>query len=162
MVEDDWAKAGPKAPITAAAVMLTAKLRSLMLCPFSKVMNLPAASAVPPVRLFPTFGWTIALHMSERRPHDMGGEPGGPIDTADHGMKFWEKQANALRSTLTRGKVLRLDELRRAAEDLGERYYELEYFERTTHALREVLLERGFFTEAELAAKMAEVRKRYG
>ena len=61
--------------------------------------------------------------MSERRPHDMGGEPGGPIDTADHGMKFWEKQANALRV---------------------------------------VLLERGFFTEAELAAKMAEVRKRYG
>ena len=96
-----------------------------------------------------------------KRPHDMGGEPGGPIDTVDHGMKFWEKQANALRNTLTRGKVLRLDELRRAAEDLGERYYELEYFERTTHALRQVLLERGYFTEAELAAKIAEVRKRY-
>ena len=99
--------------------------------------------------------------MSAKRPHDMGGEPGGPIDTVDHGMKFWEKQANALRNTLTRGKVLRLDELRRAAEDLGERYYELEYFERTTHALRQVLLERGYFTEAELAAKIAEVRKRY-
>src|SRR5205814_2973767 len=99
-------------------------------------------------------------YMSERRPHDMGGEPGGPIDTADHGMKFWEKQANALRNTLTRRKVVRLDELRRAAEDLGERYYELEYFERTTHALRQVLLERGYFTEAELAAKIAEVRKR--
>ena len=99
--------------------------------------------------------------MSAKKPHDMGGEPGGPIDTVDHGMKFWEKQANALRNTLTRGKVLRLDELRRAAEDLGERYYELEYFERTTHALRQILLERGYFTEAELAAKMAEVRKRY-
>jgi len=99
--------------------------------------------------------------MSAKKPHDMGGEPGGPIDTVDHGMKFWEKQANALRNTLTRGKVLRLDELRRAAEDLGERYYELEYFERTTHALRQVLLERGYFTEAELAVKMAEVRKRY-
>ena len=37
----------------------------------------------------------------------MGGEPGGPIDTADHGMKFWEKQANALRNTLTRRKVVR-------------------------------------------------------
>src|SRR5207244_12965593 len=99
--------------------------------------------------------------MIPKKPHDMGGEPGGPIDTVDHGMKFWEKQANALRNTLTRGKVLRLDELRRAAEDLGERYYELEYFERTTHALRQVLLERGYFTEAELAAKIAEVRKRY-
>jgi Nitrile hydratase beta subunit len=91
----------------------------------------------------------------------MGGEPAGPIDTVDHGMRFWEKQANALRSTLTSGKVVRLDELRRAAEDLGERYYELEYFERTTEALRRVLVEHGVFTDAELAAKMAEVRRRY-
>lgn len=101
--------------------------------------------------------------MSEhKRPHDMGGEVAGAIDTVDHGMKFWEKQANALRNTLTSRKVLRLDELRRAAEDLGERYYELEYFERTTHALRQVLIEHGLFTAEELAAKMAEVRKRYG
>ena len=91
----------------------------------------------------------------------MGGEPAGPVDTVDHGMRFWEKQANALRSTLTSGKVVRLDELRRAAEDLGERYYELEYFERTTAALRRVLIEHGFFTEGELAAKIAEVRRRY-
>ena len=96
------------------------------------------------------------------RPHDMGGdEDAGPIDPVDHGLKFWEKQANALRNTLTRHKVLRLDELRRAAEDLGERYDQLAYFERTTEALRTVLLEKGFFTEAELAAKAAEVRKRY-
>ena len=91
----------------------------------------------------------------------MGGEPGGPIDTVDQGMKFWEKQANALRSTVTRSGLVRLDELRRAAEDLGSRYYELEYFERTTEALRTVLIERGYFTESELRAKMAEVRRRY-
>ena len=91
----------------------------------------------------------------------MGGEPAGPVDTVDHGMRFWERQANALRSTLTSRKVVRLDELRRAAEDLGERYYELEYFERTTAALRRVLIEHGFFTEDELAAKIAEVRRRY-
>lgn len=96
-----------------------------------------------------------------KQPHDVGGEEGGPVDTADHGMKFWEKQANALRSTLTSRQLLGLDELRRAAEDLGERYYELEYFERTTHALREVLLEKGWITEGELEAKMREVRKRY-
>ena len=91
----------------------------------------------------------------------MGGEPAGPVDPVDHGMRFWERQANALRSTLTSRKVVRLDELRRAAEDLGERYYELEYFERTTAALRRVLIEHGFFTEDELAAKIAEVRRRY-
>jgi Nitrile hydratase beta subunit len=96
----------------------------------------------------------------QKRPHDMGGEDAGPIDTVDHGMKFWEKQANALRNTLTRAKLVRLDEMRRAAEDLGSRYYELEYFERTTEALRAVLIERGYFTDAELEAKMAEIRGR--
>ena len=70
-----------------------------------------------------------------RNPADIGGEAAGPIDTVDHGMKFWEKQANALRNTLTSRKVLRMDELRRAAEDLGDRYYQLEYFQRTTEAL---------------------------
>jgi len=95
------------------------------------------------------------------RPHDMGGdEDAGAIDTVDHGMKFWEKQANALRNTLTSAKVLRLDELRRAAEDLGDRYYRLEYFQRTTEALRDVLLEKGFFSEEELEKKIAEIRKR--
>src|SRR5205807_7567419 len=93
-------------------------------------------------------------------PSDMGGEEGGAMDTSDHGMKFWEKQANALRNALTSRKLLRLDELRRAAEDLGERYYQLEYFQRTTEALRAVLLEKGFFSEQELKRKIAEIRRR--
>jgi hypothetical protein len=94
-------------------------------------------------------------------PHDLGGDAAGPIDTTDHGMKFWEKQANALRNTLGRKEIVRVDELRRAAEDLGEQYYKLAYFERTTMALRTLLIEKGLITEAELAAKMAEVRRRF-
>jgi hypothetical protein len=97
-----------------------------------------------------------------RNPADIGGEEAGPIDTVDHGLKFWEKQANALRNTLTSGRIVRLDELRRAAEELGERYYRLAYFERTTEAMRNLLLEKGLFTRTELERKMAEVRKRYG
>jgi nitrile hydratase len=100
-----------------------------------------------------------------RNPADIGGETtgemSGPIDTVDHGMKFWERQANALRNTLTGSRVVRLDELRRAAEDLGARYYRLGYFERTTEALRNLLLEKGVFTQDELERKMDEVRKRY-
>ena len=101
--------------------------------------------------------------MSEhKRPHDMGGdEDGGAIDIVDHGMKFWEKQANALRNTLTGGKVVRLDELRRAAEELGDRYYRLGYFERTTEAMRNLLLEKGLFTRSELEGKINELRRRY-
>jgi len=94
-------------------------------------------------------------------PHDLGGEAAGPIDTTDHGMKFWEKQANALRNTLTGKQVVRVDELRRAAEELGDRYYQLAYFERTTSALRTLLIEKGIIAESELAAKMAEVLSRY-
>ena len=96
-----------------------------------------------------------------KRPHDMGGEDAGAIDKVDHGMKFWEKQANALRNTLTSRKLVRLDELRRAAEDLGDRYYRLGYFERTTEAMRNLLLEKGLFTRGELDGKIEEVRKRY-
>jgi hypothetical protein len=94
-------------------------------------------------------------------PHDIGGEQAGPVDTTDHGMKFWEKQANALRSTLSRSGLVTVDELRRAAEGLGDEYKKLAYFEVTTSALRTVLLEKGYFTEQELDAKMAEIRRRF-
>ena len=96
-----------------------------------------------------------------RGPQDIGGDPAGPVDTIDHGMKFWERQANGLRSVLQRKQILRTDELRRAAEDLGERYSQLQYFEITTSALRTVLIEKGLITEAELQAKMKEVRARF-
>jgi hypothetical protein len=53
-----WANAGPNAPITAAAVILTASCLTLMCSPFRKVLSTPAASAVPRLCLsvkFPTF-----------------------------------------------------------------------------------------------------------
>jgi len=93
-------------------------------------------------------------------PHDIGGEPAGPIDTTDHGMQFWEKQANALRGALTLAGIVKTDELRRAAESLPE-YGRLAYFEITTSALRTLLLEKGLMTEAELEAKMDEIRRRF-
>ncbi len=103
--------------------------------------------------------------MSEKYPNqgpqDIGGEASGPVDTLDHGMKFWERQANGLRSVLQRNGIVRTDELRRAAEDLGDRYAQLQYFEITTSALRAVLLEKGLITEAGLEQKMREVRSRF-
>jgi hypothetical protein len=94
-------------------------------------------------------------------PHDVGGEPGDAVDTIDHGMTFWEKQANGLRSVLSGRRIVRTDELRRAAEDLGERYSQLAYFERTTSALKTVLMEKGLISESELKAKMDEIRARF-
>ena len=94
-------------------------------------------------------------------PQDIGGEPAGPIDTTDHGMRFWERQANAFRSTVGANGITCVDELRRAAEDLGDEYRGLQYFEITTRAMRTVLVEKGIFTEDELEAKMAEIRARF-
>lgn len=94
-------------------------------------------------------------------PSDIGGEPAGPIDTNDHGMKHWERQANAFRSVVQMHKITCTDELRRAAEELGDRYKDMQYFEITTSAMRTVLLEKGLFTEHELTAKMAEIRARF-
>jgi hypothetical protein len=96
-----------------------------------------------------------------RLPSDIGGDQAGPVDTIDHGMRFWERQANALRSTLTRKGIVKTDELRRAAEDLGDQYAKLQYFEITTSALRTLMIEKGYMTEQELAAKMGEIRARF-
>jgi hypothetical protein len=96
-----------------------------------------------------------------RGPQDIGGNPAGPVDTVDHGMRFWERQANALRSSLSRAGIVRTDELRRAAESLGDKYAQLQYFEITTSALRTILIEKGYMTEHELEAKMEEIRARF-
>ena len=94
-------------------------------------------------------------------PSDIGGLAAGAIDTTDHGMRHWERQANALRSLMNMSGITCTDELRRAAEELGDKYKDMHYFEITTSALRKVLIEKGVFTEAELQARMAEVRKRF-
>jgi len=94
-------------------------------------------------------------------PSDIGGQPAGAVDTHDHGMRHWERQANAVRSLMNMSGLTCTDELRRAAEELGDRYKDMQYFEITTSALRKVLLEKGVFSEQELQTKMAEVRARF-
>lgn len=102
-----------------------------------------------------------ANHDHERIPSDMGGDPAGAIDKTDHGMTFWQKQVNGLVMSVVGGKIAALDELRRAGEDLGDEYFELEYFERTAKSLRDVLLEKEIITPEELDAKMVEIRARF-
>ncbi len=104
---------------------------------------------------------TPPLPQPQKGPHDLGGEDAGDIDTIDRGMNFWQRQANALRAVAIGNKVIALDALRRAAEDLGDDYARLAYFEITTTALRNLLFEKGIIGEDELIAKMAEIRARF-
>ena len=95
------------------------------------------------------------------RPHDMGGEGEGPIDTTDHGMAYWEKHANGLRMLLSARGLTRTDEMRRVAEDMGARYFELSYFERHSASARVALIERGLIDEDILALRVAKIRKNW-
>ncbi len=94
-------------------------------------------------------------------PHDLGGEPGSKIDTVDHGMTHWEKHANALRMTLSGKNLITVDETRRAAEDMGEHYFEIDYFRRQTEALATVLLERKLILQEALNQRVEEVKNRF-
>ena len=94
-------------------------------------------------------------------PHDVGGEEAGPIDTEDHGMTHWEKHANALRMTAVAKKFGTLDELRRATEGLGARYYEIGYFQRQTESLAIILAEKDLVADDALKARMEDIAARF-
>ena len=98
---------------------------------------------------------------TSRGPHDVGGEEAGPIDTEDHGMTHWEKHANALRMTAVAKKFGTLDELRRATEGLGARYYEIGYFERQTESLAIILAEKDLVADDALKARMEDIAARF-
>lgn len=98
-----------------------------------------------------------------RRPNDIGGQPAGPIDTADHETLPWHKEVVAVRGAVGRAgrKIFNLHEGRRAIEDLGEETYNrIGYFERFTQSSADLLVEKGILTYEEIEARMAEIRAR--
>jgi hypothetical protein len=98
-----------------------------------------------------------------RGPHDMGGLPAGPVDTAPHDMTFWEKQIDAISVLLAQKGLRRTDENRRYIEMLGHDAYEtLSYYERWTAALAHQLIDKGVLTQDEIDARVAAVRVRLG
>ena len=96
-----------------------------------------------------------------RRHHDMGGFDGGPVDQRDHDPEPWEKRVNAITRLLgdeTRG-LLRVDELRRAIEDMApEEYDAAGYYGRWAAAMAKLMIEKGVVTIDELRTKLAEVQ----
>lgn len=97
----------------------------------------------------------------ERRAHDMGGLPAGPIEIEEHPAAPWQKATVAMRGALGEKGLVRVDELRRAIEDLPAADYEnLAYFEKWITALTNLLVEKGLLTPDEVEARIAELRAR--
>ncbi|MGE0743917.1 MAG: hypothetical protein AB7K86_01670 [Rhodospirillales bacterium] len=97
--------------------------------------------------------------MDERRYHDMGGLTAGPVEASTHDAEPWQKLLTASRNALG-DRYCRVDELRRAIEDLPAAQYDLPYFEKWACALANLYVEKGLFTREELTAKMDAVRRR--
>ena len=98
-----------------------------------------------------------------RAPHDIGGLPGGPVDTEPHAATFWEKQIDAINVLLgdKKRRIISGDERRLAIESLGEEVYRtLGYYERWTAAATRLLLQKGILSQDEIDAKIAEIRAR--
>ena len=92
-----------------------------------------------------------------RRYHDMGGQPAGPIDPADHAMEPWAKTLTAMVGALRAHGLSRVDELRRHIEDLAPQDNDRPYLERWAEAVCDLLDEKGFTSRAEIEARMAAI-----
>jgi hypothetical protein len=91
--------------------------------------------------------------------HDMGGEPAGPMDIAEHDYDDWERRVDAMCVLLwgIKGGPRRMtvDEHRRNIESLPpESYRSMSYYERWVWGLAQCLIQRGIVSSGEIARRM--------
>jgi hypothetical protein len=93
----------------------------------------------------------------------VGGLPAGPIGRRGHEPEPWERLLTAIVSTVgpAKAKIHRLDEFRRAREDLQPNFYNsLSYFELWTQGFINLMQEKGVLTRAEIESRTAEIKNR--
>ena len=96
-------------------------------------------------------------------PHDSGHQTAAPAEPQPQDMTFWEKQIDALHTLIADDKrhIVGRDENRRAVESLGgDVYNTMNYYERWTAATCRQLIDKGVLTQAEVDAKITEIRNR--
>ena len=92
--------------------------------------------------------------------HDLGGEPAGPVDLAEHERTFFDQRVDAMMRLLAHPEhgYYTVDAMRRAIESLPrEEYFELGYYERWLRAARRLVVEKGLLSEDELSRKLASL-----
>ena len=96
--------------------------------------------------------------------HDRGGLPTDePLDRSEHEWADWERLTNALVGVLRHRGVVNVDELRRGIETMAPEEYEAcGYYERWAASLESLLVEKGLLEAAEIDARAAKVKERWG
>ncbi len=95
--------------------------------------------------------------------HDIGGLAGGPIDRSGHDVTLSETRVDAIMMLLgdDERRLMRVDELRRAIESLGEDAYTgLSYYQRWIAAIANIMVEKGVLSRAEIDRRIAEITAR--
>lgn len=90
--------------------------------------------------------------------HDMGGDPAGPIQRAEHARTLFDQRVDAMLRLLAHPQKghFTVDAMRRSIESLdAQAYHGLSYYERWVRAVRQLAIERGLVSQAELEQRMA-------
>lgn len=98
-----------------------------------------------------------------RAVHDVGGLDFGPIDRTEHDLALWEKRVDAMLILLVGPKkgAFKIDAMRRVIEDYGQQQYDATtYYEKWVRAIRNLVVEQGIVTAAEVDARIADVKRR--
>ncbi|MEX2453975.1 MAG: hypothetical protein WD470_04685 [Rhodospirillaceae bacterium] len=97
--------------------------------------------------------------MSQRQ-HDMGGMEAGPVAAGEHPAEPWAKLVTSVAAALRERDLMRIDELRRALEDLPPDVYSQDYFERWSEAMVNLLEEKGLLSRPEVEVRMKDIREK--
>ena len=93
-----------------------------------------------------------------QRQHDMGGMSSGPVEVSVHDAQPWARMITSLAAALREHDLMRIDELRRALEDLPQDVYSQDYFERWSEAMINLLEEKELLTRDEVTDKMRALK----
>lgn len=97
-----------------------------------------------------------------QRQHDMGGMEAGPVMSDEHAAEPWAKMITSIAAALRDDDLMRIDELRRALEDLPPDVYAQDYFERWSEAMINLLEEKGVLSRDEVMSKMDTIKAKVG
>ncbi len=92
--------------------------------------------------------------------HDIGGDPAGPIERAEHARTLFDQRVDAMLRLLAHPQkgYFTVDAMRRSIESLDPRdYHGLAYYERWVRAVRQLAIERGLVGAAALEQRMAAI-----